>query len=33
VFSRAWGNAIDPKTGQRKTFDQVVMDPPIGSGP
>jgi len=33
VFSRAWGNAVDPKTGQRKTFDQVVMDPPIGSGP
>ena len=33
VFSRAWGNEIDPKTGQRKTFDQVVMDFPIGSGP
>jgi microcin C transport system substrate-binding protein len=33
VFSRAWGNEIDPKTGQRKTFDQVVMDLPIGSGP
>ncbi len=33
VFSRAWGNAIDSKTGQRKTFDQVVMDIPIGSGP
>ncbi len=33
VFSRAWGNAVDPKTGQRKTFDQVVMDVPIGSGP
>ncbi|WP_332740541.1 extracellular solute-binding protein [Hydrogenophaga sp.] len=33
VFSRAWGNAIDPKTGQRKTFDQVVTDIPIGSGP
>ncbi|MEY4980382.1 MAG: hypothetical protein RLZZ352_2652 [Pseudomonadota bacterium] len=33
VFSRAWGNSIDPKTGQRKTFDQVVMDVPIGSGP
>ncbi|OGB18669.1 MAG: peptide ABC transporter substrate-binding protein [Burkholderiales bacterium RIFCSPLOWO2_12_67_14] len=33
VFSRAWGNAKDPKTGQRKTFDQVVMDLPIGSGP
>jgi len=33
VFSRAWGNEIDPKTGQRKTFDQVVMDIPIGSGP
>jgi microcin C transport system substrate-binding protein len=33
VFSRAWGNTVDPKTGQRKTFDQVVMDLPIGSGP
>lgn len=33
VFSRAWGNEIAPKTGQRKTFDQVVMDIPIGSGP
>ena len=33
VFSRAWGDEIDPKTGQRKTFDQVVMDIPIGSGP
>ena len=33
VFSRAWGNEIDPKTGLRKTFDQVVMDVPIGSGP
>jgi microcin C transport system substrate-binding protein len=33
VFSRAWGDEIDPKTGQRKTFDQVVMDFPIGSGP
>ncbi|MCX7693476.1 MAG: extracellular solute-binding protein [Tepidimonas taiwanensis] len=33
IFSREWGNAIDPKTGQRKTFDQVVMDIPIGSGP
>ncbi|MEY2684648.1 MAG: hypothetical protein RJA09_1792 [Pseudomonadota bacterium] len=33
VFSRAWGNETDPKTGQRKTFDQVVMDTPIGSGP
>jgi microcin C transport system substrate-binding protein len=33
VFSRSWGNEIDPKTGQRKTFDQVVMDIPIGSGP
>jgi microcin C transport system substrate-binding protein len=33
VFSRAWGNSPDPKTGQRKTFDQVVMDVPIGSGP
>jgi len=33
VFSRAWGDAVDPKTGQRKNFDQVVMDFPIGSGP
>lgn len=33
VFSRAWGNEPDPKTGQRKAFDQVVMDTPIGSGP
>jgi microcin C transport system substrate-binding protein len=24
---------VDPKTGQRKSFDQVVMDIPIGSGP
>ncbi|MDP2024335.1 MAG: ABC transporter substrate-binding protein, partial [Hydrogenophaga sp.] len=22
VFSRAWGDAVDPKTGQRKSFDQ-----------
>lgn len=33
VFSRQWGNQIDPKTGHRKTFDQVVTDIPIGSGP
>jgi microcin C transport system substrate-binding protein len=33
VFSRVWGNEVDPKTGQRKTFDQVVVDPPVGSGP
>ena len=33
VFSRQWGNQIDPKTGQRKGFDQVVTDIPIGSGP
>jgi len=33
VFSRAWGDTVDPKTGQRKSFDQVVMDMPIGSGP
>lgn len=33
VFSRDWGDEIDPKTGRRKTFDQVVMDIPIGSGP
>jgi microcin C transport system substrate-binding protein len=33
VFSRAWGNEVDPATGERKTFDKVVMDIPIGSGP
>jgi len=33
IFSRAWGDSIDPRTGQRKTFDQVVTDIPIGSGP
>ena len=33
VFSRAWGNEIDPATNERKTFDKVVMDIPIGSGP
>ena len=33
VFSRAWGNEPDPQTGQRKTFDKVVTDIPIGSGP
>ncbi|MEY4506135.1 MAG: hypothetical protein RL297_713 [Pseudomonadota bacterium] len=33
IFSRDWGNSTDPKTGQRKSFDQVVMDTPIGSGP
>lgn len=33
VFSRAWGNEVDPATGQRKTFDKVVTDIPIGSGP
>lgn len=33
VFSRAWGNEVDAKTGLRKTFDQVVTDTPIGSGP
>ncbi|MEW6694107.1 MAG: extracellular solute-binding protein [Pseudomonadota bacterium] len=33
IFSREWGNTVDPKTGQRKTFDQVVTDIPIGSGP
>ena len=33
VFSRVWGNEVDPKTGQRKTFDQVVTDMPIASGP
>lgn len=33
VFSRAWGDEKDPKTGQRKSFDQVVTDIPIGSGP
>ena len=33
VFSRDWGNQVDPKTGQRKAFDQVVTDVPVGSGP
>jgi len=33
VFSHRWGDEIDPQTGQRKTFDKVVMDTPIGSGP
>ncbi|MEN9539204.1 MAG: hypothetical protein RLZZ126_1439, partial [Pseudomonadota bacterium] len=33
VFSHKWGDTPDPKTGQRKSFDQVVMDVPIGSGP
>ncbi|MBL0919329.1 MAG: ABC transporter substrate-binding protein [Hydrogenophaga sp.] len=33
IFSRQWGNEVDPATGQRKTFDKVVMDAPIGSGP
>ena len=33
VFSRAWGNDVDPKTGQRKTFDQVITDMPVVSGP
>ena len=33
VFSRKWGAELDPKTGKQKTFDQVVMDVPIGSGP
>jgi microcin C transport system substrate-binding protein len=33
IFSHQWGNEVDPATGQRKTFDKVVMEPPIGSGP
>ncbi|TNF61537.1 MAG: ABC transporter substrate-binding protein [Burkholderiales bacterium] len=33
VFSRDWGDEVDPATGQRKTFDKVVMDIPLGSGP
>ena len=33
VFSRAWGDQIDPQTEKRKTFDKVVTDVPIGSGP
>ncbi|WP_353395170.1 extracellular solute-binding protein [Hydrogenophaga sp. 5NK40-0174] len=32
VFSHKWGDEIDPETGERKTFDKVVMDIPIGSG-
>ncbi|MCX7742778.1 MAG: extracellular solute-binding protein [Tepidimonas sp.] len=31
IFSRDWG--VDPATGQRKPFNEVVMDTPIGSGP
>ena len=33
VFSRDWGDETDPATGARKTFDKVVMDMPLGSGP
>ena len=33
VFSHKWGDEVDPATGQRKTFDKVVTDIPIGSGP
>ena len=37
VFSRKWGQEVDPNTGAiktpAKTFDQVVTDIPIGSGP
>jgi microcin C transport system substrate-binding protein len=33
VFSRDWGDEKDPETGARKTFDKVVMDIPLGSGP
>lgn len=33
VFSRAWGNEVDPKTGLRKSFDQVITDMPVASGP
>lgn len=32
IFSREWGNQVDPATGKRKTFDKVVTDIPIGSG-
>ncbi|WP_334153377.1 extracellular solute-binding protein [Tepidimonas sp.] len=31
IFSRDWG--VDPATGRRKPFNEVVMDTPIGSGP
>ncbi len=31
IFSRDWG--VDPATGLRKPFNEVVMDIPIGSGP
>jgi microcin C transport system substrate-binding protein len=30
IFSRDWGMGAD---GKRKPFDQIVMEPPIGSGP
>jgi microcin C transport system substrate-binding protein len=30
IFSREWGVGAD---GKRKPFDQIVMEPPIGSGP
>ncbi|MEZ5663094.1 MAG: extracellular solute-binding protein [Burkholderiaceae bacterium] len=33
VFSRDWGDETDPSTGSRKTFDKVIMDTPLGSGP
>ncbi|MFN3829402.1 MAG: extracellular solute-binding protein [Tepidimonas ignava] len=31
IFSRDWG--VDPATGRRKPFNEVVMEHPIGSGP
>lgn len=31
VFSHQWG--LNAATGQRKPFDQIVTDPPLGSGP
>nr|WP_246099209.1 extracellular solute-binding protein [Tepidimonas sediminis] len=31
IFSRDWG--VDPVTGRRKPFNEVVMEVPIGSGP
>jgi microcin C transport system substrate-binding protein len=33
VFSQKWGMDPDSKGGKPKTFDQVVTDIPIGSGP
>ena len=31
IFSRSWG--LDKTTQKSKPFDQIIQDPPIGSGP